>query len=170
MNYKNLHTDALEELFGPITLHILKQNQTIRIVELKDNDKLCRTFALVRFLNVKGKILKEAYDIIVNGGLLGKTLCDFNIDFDREFIGSIQVKLPNWLKIDFKTNEDFGFGFISNIRVKDHTVEEDRFVFSEIIEIIPPELKNDFIHNIKPIVKIDSQTLSMLKEAKFEII
>jgi hypothetical protein len=170
MNYKKLHTDALEELFGPISLHILKQNETIRIVELKDKDNLCRTFALVRFLNVKGKVLKEAHGLIVNGSLLGKTLSDFKIDFDREFIGSIQVKLPDWLKGHFKTTKDSGFGFVSHIWVNDDSVEPDRFIFSEIIEIIPPELKNEFIHNIKPINKVDLEFLEMLEEAKIEII
>jgi len=169
MNIKNLHTNALEQLFGPITLHILKQNESIRIVELKDKDKLCRTFAIVRFINIKGKKLKEAHEKIVNGELLGKTLCDFKIDFEREFIGSVQVKLPDWLKVHFKTSEDFGYGFISHIWVKDDSVVPDRFIFSEIIEIIPPELKNKFNQNIKPINKVDLEFLAMLEEAKIEI-
>jgi hypothetical protein len=170
MNYKNLHTDSLEQLFGPISLHILKQNKTIRIVELKDKDKLCRTFAIVKFLNINGKTLKEAHDKIFKGELLGKTLCDFKINFDREFIGSVQVKLPDWLKDHFKTTEDISFGFISNIWVNDDSVEPDRFVFSKIIEIIPPELKQEFFHNIKPIQNIDLTLLSMFKEAKIEMI
>jgi len=170
MNYKKLHTDALEELFGPISLHILKQNETIRIVELKDKDDLCRTFALVRFLNIKGKELKKAHDLMVKGALLGKTLCDFKIDFDREFIGSVQVKLPDWLKDHFKTTEDSGLGFISHIWVNDDSVEPCRFIFSEIIEIIPTELKKDFIHNIKPLKNVDFEFLSMLNEAKIEMI
>lgn len=170
MNHKNLHTYALEQLFGPISLHILKQNESIRIVELKDKDKLCRTFAIVRFLNVNGEKLIEAHEKIVKGELLGKTLCDFKIDFDREFIGSVQVKLPDWLKDHFKTTKDSGFGFVSHIWVNDDSVLPNRFVFSEIIEIIPPELKKDFSHNIKPLKKVDLEFLSMFNEAKIEMI
>jgi hypothetical protein len=170
MNYKKLHTDYLEELFGPISLHILKQNESIRIVELKDKDKLCRTFAIVRFLNINGEKLKAAHEKIVKGELLGKTLCDFKIDFDREFIGSVQVKLPDWLKDHFKTTKDSGFGFVSHIWVNDDSTEPDRFVFSEIIEIIPPELKNEFIHNIKPLKNLDLEFLTMFEEAKIEML
>jgi hypothetical protein len=170
MNIENLHTHALEQLFGPISLHILKQNETIRIVELKDRDDLCRTLAIVRFLKIKGKSLKEAHNRIVKGELLGKTLTDFKIDFEREFIGSVQVKLPDWLKDNFNTTEDFGYGFISHIWVKDNSAVPDRFIFSEIIEIIPPELKNKFNQHIKPINTVDLEFLEMLEEAKIEII
>lgn len=170
MNIKNLHTQALEQLFGPISLHILKQNESIRIVELRDKHKLNRTFAIVKFLNIKGKVLIEAHDKIVKGELLGKTLCDYKIDFDREFIGSVKVKLPEWLKNDFKTNEDEGYGFISNIWVNDDSVEPNRFVFSKIIEVIPNELKQEFIHNIKPLKHLDLKILGMLDEAKIEVV
>lgn len=170
MNHKNLHTYALEQLFGPISLHILKQNESIRIVELKDKDELCRTFAIVRFLNIEGEILKEAHEKIVNGELLGKTLCDYNIDFDREFIGSVEVKLPEWLKDHFRTTKDSGFGFVSHIWVNDDSVEPKRFVFSEIIEIIPPELKKEFMHNIKPLKNVDLEFLDMFEKAKIEMI
>ena len=170
MNIENLHTNRLEKLFGPITLHILEQNESIRIVELKDKNKLCRTFAIVKFMNINGEILKEAHDKIVKGELLGKTLCDYNIDFDREFIGSLQVKLPDWLKFDFKTNENEGFGFVSNIWVNDDSVEPNRFVFSKIIEVIPKELKKEFIHNIKPLQHLDLKILAMLNEAKIDMV
>ncbi|MGM5469430.1 hypothetical protein ACS386_04070 [Flavobacteriaceae bacterium LMO-SS05] len=170
MNYKNLHTHTLEQLFGPISLNILKQNETIRIVELKDQDRICKTLALVRFLNIHGIALKEAYDKIIEGGLLGQTLYDYKIDFEKEFIGSISVKLPDWLQADFKTHEALSFGFISNIWVKDESVAQNRFLFSEIIEIIPPELKKVFIHKIKPLQNTNKSIMSMLNEAKIEMI
>lgn len=170
MNYRNLHTHTLEKLFGPISLHILKQDETIRIVELKDKNKICRTLAFVRFLNVNGKVLKRAYDKIINGGLLGKTLCDYKIDFDKEYIGSVQVKLPDWLKTDFNTNEDLSLGFISNIWVKDTSLETPKFLFSEIIEIIPPNLKNEFMHNVKPLQNSDLKILSLFKEVNINMI
>ncbi|HEX9827546.1 MAG TPA: hypothetical protein VGA80_13185 [Flavobacteriaceae bacterium] len=170
MNYKNLHTHTLEQLFGPISLHILKQNETIRIVELKDEDNLCRTLAIVRFLNIKGEILKEAYDKIINGGLLGKTLCDFNIDFDKEYMGSVKVKLPDWLKNDFNTTEEFSLGFLSYIWVNDASFETPKFLFCEIIEIIPPELKNEFMQNVKPLQNTDLKILSLFNDVNINMI
>ena len=170
MNRKNLHTNRLEQLFGPISLHILKQEAPIRIVELKDGNGLCRTLAIVRFLDVHGKVLKEAYKIILGGELLGKTLVDFEIDFEREYVGSIPVKLPNWLKKDFKSKENEGVAFVSNIWVNDETVLPSKFVFTEIIEIIPNELKKDFVYKENPSQKINSKTLELFKEASIDLI
>jgi hypothetical protein len=169
MKYKNLHTHTLENLFGPISLHILKQYDTIRIVELKDKECISRTLAIVRFLNIKGNDLMKAYSVIRNGGLLGKTLCDHQINFEKEQIGSIKVKTPSWLKKDFNSDEDLSLGFISNICVTD-SVTNEKFLFSEIIEIIPLELMIHYKHKIRPLEKISSDVMSLLKEAKIELI
>jgi hypothetical protein len=150
MNKENLHTHTLEKLFGSIKLNILKQNETIRIVQLEDDTSQVRTLAIVRFFEVKGQALQEAYTKILNGSLLGKTLCEFNIEFNKELIGSIQVKIPKWLQEGFKSAEDSSMGYVSQIWVKDSTINTS-FLFSEIIEIIPPELKKNYNHKVKPI-------------------
>ena len=49
MNYENLHTSALEKLFGEIKMRIVKQNSDIRIIELNDVDLICRTLGIVKF-------------------------------------------------------------------------------------------------------------------------
>lgn len=170
MNYRNLHTHTLEKLFGTITLHILKQDETIRIVELKDGGGLSRTLGLVRFLNIKGQLLRKAHDEILNGGLLGKTLCDFKIDFNKEFVGSVEVNLPDWLKENFKTLEDKSVGFISNVWIIDHDVSPNRFLFSEIIEIIPPELKNKYTDKIKPLHRVNESIHSLFIDANIHMI
>ena len=170
MNRKSLHTNRLEQLFGPISLHILKQDVPIRIVELKDSNGLCRTLAIVRFLDVHGKVLNEAYKAILGGELLGKTLVDYDIDFAREYVGSMPVKLPDWLKKDFKSLEDEGMAFVSNIWVKDEAALPSKFVFTEIIEIIPHELKKDFVYKTNPSQKINSKTLDLFKEANIDLI
>ncbi|MFC4723224.1 hypothetical protein ACFO5O_12885 [Geojedonia litorea] len=169
MNKENLHTHTLEKLFGSIKLNILKQNETIRIVQLEDETSQVRTLAIVRFFNVKGQNLKEAYEKILNGSLLGKTLCEFNIDFNKEPIGSIQVKIPIWLQKGFKSTKDSSLGFVSQIWVNDSAVSNS-FLFSEIIEIIPAELKNNYKHKVKPIPKVEDSIMSLLNEAKIELI
>jgi len=170
MKYKNLHTHALEQLYGPISLNILKQDETIRIVELRDGKGMSRTLAIVKFLDIHGDALKKAHNKVINGGLLGKTLLDFKIDFDKEYMGSVEVKLPKWLKNDFNTDKDFTVGFMSNIWINDTSGKKSRFLFSEIVEIIPPELKNDFAHKIKPLQNKALNVMSLFDEAKIEMI
>jgi len=170
MKQKNLHTHTLEKLFGPISIHIKKQNETIRIVELKDDKNYCRTLAIVTFIDVHGKTLTEAYKTILEGGLLGKTLLNFKIDFDKKYTGSLVIKLPDWLKQDFKSEHDFGIAFFSNIWVKDDSVDVTKFVFAKVVEIIPEELKDDFKYKINPVTNIDSQIKNLFKQAEIELL
>ena len=170
MKDKNLHTHTLEKLFGPISIQIKKQNESIRIVELKDKNNICRTLAIVRFFDVHGETLKQAHDIILSGELLGKTLSRFKIDFDKKYSGSLQMTLPEWLRKDFKSTSDLGMAFFSNIWVKDESFKSGKFVFAEIIEIIPEEIKSSFKYKIKPIEKINSKVLDLFKEADIDVI
>ena len=170
MKYKYLHTHTLEKLFGPISIQIKKQDQTVRIVELKDKDGRCRTLAIVRFLDVHGKTLKEAYEKIISGELLGKTLIDYKIDFDKEYRGSLQIKIPKWLQNDFKSESEYGIAFLSIVWIKDVSLKPSRFTFAEIIEIIPQELKNDFIYKIHPLDKINSKVSDLFQEASIDVI
>ena len=170
MKYKYLHTHTLEKLFGPISIQIKKQDQTVRIVELKDKDGRCRTLAIVRFLDVHGKTLKEAYEKIIGGELLGKTLIDYKIDFDKEYRGSLQIKIPKWLQNDFKSESEYGIAFLSIVWIKDVSLKPSRFTFAEIIEIIPQELKNDFIYKINPLQDINSKVSELFQEASIEVI
>jgi len=169
MRYENLHTYTLEKLFGTLDLRIIKQKGSIRIIELNDKDNISRTLGIVRFINVSGEFLKETHDKIRSGGLLGKTLYESDIEFNKEFMGSLQVKLPNWLKEDFKSKCDSGLAFYSKISVFDDFSMINEFVYSELIEIIPLELEDAFKNRISPFKKIEENVLSLLHSADMEV-
>jgi hypothetical protein len=168
MNYKNLHTCKLENLFGDISLHIIKQDEIIRIIKLNDSQGVSRTLGAVRFFNVNEDAIKDAHDKIINGGLLGKTLFDFNIDFNKELIGSVSVKLPKWIKNDFKSNEDDGLAFYSRISIKHDQALNEKFLYSELIEVIPLELVHQFTSKAKPLSVIDDNLHFLLKSSNLE--
>ena len=166
MNYENLHTYTLEKLFGPIKLYVLRQDDHIRIIELLDENGISRTLGVVKFFNIKNESLKEAHNKILSGSLLGKTLYDSNIEFNKEFIGSLEVKLPMWIKEDFKSEHDIGIVFYSKISV---FIDNQFRLYSELIEVIPIEFKDKFIDKIKPLIKIDKTLSSLLNAAELEI-
>ncbi len=170
INYEDLHTSTLEKLFGSIDLHIVRQDEDIRIIQLNDKKGISRTLGIVRFLNINGQPLKEAHNKIIAGGLLGKTLYNSGINFNKEFIGSFQIKLPNWLQKDFKTEQDKGFGFFSRISVQTSSKPTNKFLYSELIEIIPIELADVFVDKIKPLKEIDENILSLVKMADLKVI
>ena len=164
MDYQKLHTYTLEQSFGPMKGHIIRQDDKIRIIHLKDKKGVSKTLAVVRFLNVKNKALKLVHEKIQTGSLLGKTLYDSDIDFDKEFLGTIHVKLPDWLMKEFNTQQNSSVVQYSRIIVCDGSLLNENFIYSELIEIVPPELKDLFINKKKLITIVDENLLSLLKE------
>ena len=170
MDYKNLHTFTLEKIFGSIKNHIIRQNENIRIVHLQDKKGVSRTLGIVKFLNVDSDLLIGVHEKILTGELLGKTLFDSNIDFDKEFIGTFKVKLPKWLMEDFNTEQDSSFAIFSKISIYTNRLSNDKFLYSELIEIIPPELKDVFVDKTKSLYKIDENILSLFKAVDIKVI
>jgi len=169
MNYENLHTSALEKLFGTIKMRIVNQNPNIRIIKLNDSKNISRTLGIVKFFDVKGKALINAHQKILAGGVLGKTLFNSSIDFDKKFIGSVQVNLPEWLKEDFKSEYNEGLGFYSKIKVANHSKKENKILYSELIEIIPMELKYAFEDKICPLENNNKRVMSLLNAAEIKL-
>jgi hypothetical protein len=165
MNYKKLHTYILENKFGQIDGKIIKQDKNIRIIHLQDKKGISRTLGVVRFLNTDNKILEVAHGKILAGELLGKTLQEFNINFRKEFIGSLKVKLPEWLKKDFNNQQNNGLAFFSKISIIIDSELGEKFLYSELIEIIPLDLEKLFVDKIEVTSKIDEKFMSLLKEA-----
>ncbi|MCK5401367.1 MAG: hypothetical protein KAJ28_07000 [Flavobacteriaceae bacterium] len=165
MNYKELHTYILEKKFGYINGDIIKQDKNIRIIHLKDEKGISRTLGIVKFLNTDNKMIEVAHSKILAGGLLGKTLQGFQIDFNKKFIGTLQIKLPDWLKNDFNTQQEIGLAFFSKILVSDDSILNNEFLYSDLIEIVPQDLESLFIGKTKPLSKIDDNLLSLLKAA-----
>lgn len=170
MEYKNLHTFTLEKIFGSIKNHIIQQDENIRIVHLKDSKGVSRTLGIVKFLNTDSDLLVDVHEKIRDGGLLGKTLFDSNIDFDKELVGTLQVKLPKWIMKDFNTEQDSSIAIFSRISIYTNRLSNDKFLYLELLEIIPPELKDVFIDKVKPLNTISENILSLFKVVDIEVI
>lgn len=168
MKYNNLHSFTLEALFGSIKNQIIKQNETIRIVHLMDEINISRTLGIVRFLNINEAFLKPVHQKIVSGEMLGKTLYEANIDFDKEFMGAIHVELPDWIKRDFNTSQNKSLAFFSKIVINSNS--GDNYIYSELIEVIPPEIIHAFSDKTKPILNINDNVNSLLKIGELKVI
>jgi len=139
MNGNKPHTALLENLFGPIRLHIIKQENELRIVHLYDTKDISRTLGVVRFKNFDSPTIKEAHNRIVAGELLGKTLMESDIPHKKSYISTIPVRLPDWLKKDFKTAHSTSPAVYSHITLLDRECNKT-FLYAELFEIIPPDI------------------------------
>ncbi len=139
MNVKKLHTALLEELFGPIFLRILQQDHTLRIVHLMDKERISRTLGIVRFRNTEHPLIAAAHGRITAGELLGKTLVDGGIPYTKDLMFQCGVCLPEWVKRDFKTDQNHSVANYSQISIRNGAPGQS-FLYAEIFEIIPPEI------------------------------
>jgi hypothetical protein len=168
MIYQELHTYTLEKLFGPVRNRVIRQDNKLRMVHLIDNKNTSRTLGVVRFHEIINKDLNEVHETIREGAMLGKTLLEFNIDFDKEFIGSVNVEMPEWLKKEFKTKQKQTKAFLSKIKINQIGSEEGT-LYTELIEVIPPEYISEFNQKIKDIQPIDANWRTLAKEADLKI-
>jgi hypothetical protein len=163
MDIKNLHTSTLEKLYGPISCEIIRQDDEIRIVHLRDKKDISRTVGVVRFYNTDHKPINTVHKTILAGGLLGKTLQQSKIGYNKEIIGAVPVKLPDWIKNDFITDEEHSIALISTIKV--HTSSGGPLLYTVIIEVLPPDLSYGHVHETIRKQDIDDDILPLFEMA-----
>jgi len=159
METKTLHTSALEKLYGPIECEIIRQDDKIRVVHLKDKKGVSRTVGVVRFYNTDHKHIKAVHRLILAGGLLGKTLQQAKIHFKKEIIGTLPVRLPDWIKNDFMTDEEHSIALISIIKIKISSSEQ--LLYTKIIEVLPPEFSPGDVYDTIRKQDIDEDLLPL---------
>lgn len=166
MEYKNLHTSTLENKYGPIKGEVIQQGEDFRLIHLRDEKGVSRTLGVVKFIEIIGESLKVAHHKILDGALLGKTLFDSRIDFDKEIIGALQVEFPNQLKNEFNCTQNNGIVFFSRIRVKDHSKSITPFLYSELIEVMPHKLGELILGRTKYLKELDDNLIKLCEAAE----
>ena len=161
MDTNTLHTSTLEKLYGPVECEIIRQDDKIRIVHLKDKKGVSRTVGVVRFYNTDHQPISAVHRRILDGGLLGKTLQQSKIDYKKKIIGKLPVRLPDWIKKDFLTDEEHSIALISIIMIK--ISSGDQFLYTKIIEVLPPELSYGHVYDIIQKPDIDEDLLPLFE-------
>jgi hypothetical protein len=167
MNSKRLHTASLEELYGPISCEIIRQDNEIRIVHLRDKKDVSRTVGVVRFYNTDHKPIKAVHQTILAGGLLGKTLQQSKVHYEKHIVGVVPVILPDWIQNNFRTNEEHSVAVISMINIDSSSGSPLRY--TAIIEVLPPDLSSGYEQNIIRKQDIEHDILPLFELADLNI-
>jgi hypothetical protein len=165
MNKTDLHSSRLESLLGEITCELISQEGDIRKVHLRDANGISKTLGIVRFATIKDKGLQQAHRQIVNGELLGKTLFEANIDFKKSYLGHAEVMLPAWLRKDFDTSKSNSIALCSRIYVNSRKGREHQNLYAEVVEVIPPSLKDEFLKVVPPLTHIEEAIVILFDAA-----
>ena len=166
MNIEKLHTKLLEAIFGPIKLHILRQEDNFRIVHLYDQANISRTLGIVRFADYLHPMLNGTHHKIMAGHLLGQTLSQAKIPYTKTTISRIQLSLPDWLQKEFRSNEIKALALYSHIYILEQSADAP-FLYADLFEIITPDMPDYPISPDKTTTVITKEMISLLNLAGF---
>lgn len=144
---ERLHTDVLEDKYGPISANILRHNSKIREAHLIDSKGISRTFALTFFpKKTANKEIEKINEEIKNGEAIGKAFRKHKYSIRKNVLDVYIIELPNWLKRAFKTNSDFAKARISEFYAKKRTSEP--VIYGNVVEIYSPDFRPPIINNV----------------------
>ena len=136
---KRLHTDILEEKYGPISAKVLRHNDSVRECHLTDHKGISRTYTIT-FFPKNNKLNEKIASIdqrVRSGKLIGKTFRSSGYKVRRNILGVYTLKIPGWLRSAFATNKRSAKVRMSEIYVKKGNSAP--LVYGTVVEIFSPE-------------------------------
>ncbi len=147
---EKLHTDILEEKYGPIHADVKRHDnvqevpegiERIREVRLVDGRNILRTYALT-FLTYDRND-QEVLDIdeeIREGGLIGKTFRAHDYIVKKNVIDVFLIEVPDWMRRDFQTETEKAKARLTEFYAK----KEGRapVVYGQVLEVYSPDFKD----------------------------
>jgi len=137
---KKLHTDVLEEKYGPIHTEVLRHDDEIREAHLSDEKGVSRTYALT-FLTFdhKNKEIAEINEEIRAGGAIGKTFREHGYEVRKNVIRVYVIDLPEQLKKKFDVTEGQAKARLSEFYAEKNG--EPPIIYGIVTEIYSPDFR-----------------------------
>ena len=147
---EKLHTDILEQKYGPIHSQVLRHDsvnecaegfECIREARLVDAGDILRTYALT-FLTYdkKNTELVRIDAEIRSGGLIGKTFREHGYVIKKNVIDVFLIDVPEWMKKDFHSNESKAKARFTEFYAKKGN--ETPVIYGIVLEIYSPDFKD----------------------------
>ncbi|MEI8339532.1 MAG: hypothetical protein WCF94_02610 [bacterium] len=147
---EKLHTDILEEKYGPIHAVVLRHDNVsespkgakrIREARLVDEKDILRTYALTMLTYDKGN--KELVDIdneIRQGGLIGKTFRSHGYTVKKNVIDVFIMDIPEWMSKDFHKDDKNAKARLTEFYAKKE--DSTPVIYGTVLEVYSPDFKD----------------------------
>jgi hypothetical protein len=141
-----LHTDILEDEYGPIRVQLLHHDQDFRAVHLVDRKGISRTFAITFFppQSVSASIT-EVNQKIKSGHPMGKAFRDSGYEVRKNVLKVLTIRKPDWLTTAFCDRTPFAKTRISEFLAR-RAYSPIEF-YGTVIEIYPDVFRPSQISN-----------------------
>jgi len=143
---EKLHTDILEERYGKISSKVLKHNSEIREALLIDVKGIARTYAITFLEDFKDKEIKKINEEIKKGCPIGIAFRKKHYVIRKNVLDVFKIKIPLWLKKEFKTKEYYAKGRLSEFYVKKRGKKPT--IYGVVAEIYSPDFRKAIIRTI----------------------
>ena len=142
---KKLHTDVLEEKYGPIHSEVLLHNNEVREVHMLDENNISRTYAVTFFtFDRNNKDIFEIDNEIKNGGLIGKIFREHGYEVRKNVVSVFITELSDSLKQKMKTTNKEAKVRLSEFYAKKEG--EAPFIYGVVSEIYSPDFRPALIN------------------------
>ncbi|MBT7902329.1 hypothetical protein HN587_00585 [Candidatus Woesearchaeota archaeon] len=155
-----LHTDVLEDKYGPIHIKLIRHTAKIREAHLMDSENISRTFAITFFEHSWTSEIKQIDKKIKSGVPIGKAFRENSYAIRKNVIDVFVVKIPIWLKKKFKTKENYAKARLSEFYAKKRTTKP--IIYGLVVEIYSPDFRSAIINNVD-LDQINATTESLQK-------
>lgn len=145
-----LHTDILEQKYGPIHSEVLRHDNVreaargadcIREARLVDEKNILRTYALTFLTYDKNnEEIAKIDDEIRAGGLIGKTFREHDYTIKKNVIDVFLMDIPDDMKRDFQTIEESAKARLTEFYAKKG--DETPVIYGKVLEIYSPDFKD----------------------------
>lgn len=152
-----LHTDVLEERYGPISVNILRQDDAIREVHLVDRQGISRTYALTFYPTEMSPDIR-AVDAAIRAGMpIGKAFREAGYAIRKNVVDVYTLEIPTWLQNDFAVQEAHAKARLSEFYARKSDGEPE--IYGTVTEVYTPDFRGPVIN------AVDLQQVSALTEA-----
>lgn len=143
---KKLHTDHLEEKYGPIHSQVLRHDNFMREVFLTDEEGIARTYALTIFEFDKNNAeIKEIDSEIKNNGLIGKTFRDHGYLVRKNVTDVFILEMPPLLIDEFRV-----FSINAKARLSEFYAKKaysEPVIYGTVLEVYSPDFRDPEIND-----------------------
>lgn len=134
-----LHTDVLEEKYGPIHAHVLRHDDRIREAHLEDQGGISRTYALTFFPERMHPELRPIDQKIRKGEAIGKAFRKEGYAVRKNVVAVFGLKLPGWLKKAFRVKTPYAKARLSEFYAKHHAGKPR--LYGKVLEVYTPDFR-----------------------------
>lgn len=135
-----LHTDVLEDKYGPIHAEVIRHDDKMRESHLRDEQGTSRTYALTFFPeHPANDEIKEIDEEIRQGGLIGKVFRNHSYSIRKNVIGVRTIRLSEHLKSAFDVKTNFAKARLSEFYARKKN--SSAIIYGRVVEIYTPDFR-----------------------------